>query len=101
MEDSRAETIEEHFDRCLELVELYRPYAFEKAKQLLGEEPLLSFLEGVCGKYDLDELAIEYDLDDRAMLTSYLSGLHDQTVGVIEWVLLVGAELMQNGVRDG
>lgn len=93
-----TETVEAYFDKCLDLVETYRPYTLHKAKKLMGDEPLLSYINATIGKFDLDELAIFYDLDDRMMLTSYLSGLYDMKVGVVEWILLTGIGLMQNGV---
>jgi hypothetical protein len=95
--EGRAKTIEEYFGRCLELVKMYKYSEFAKASELLGDIPLLSYLEATRGRFDLDELAIEFYLDDRITLTSYLSGLYEQSVGVVEWVLLTGAELMQNG----
>lgn len=97
----RSKSIEEHFTKCLDLVRIHNYAQFAKASELLDDMPLLSYMEAIKGRFDLDELAIEFDLDSRAIMTYYLSGLYKQSMGLVEWVLLTGAELMQNGVHDG
>jgi len=92
------ETIEEYYDNCLALISEKCPDKYAQAKKLLNETPILSYLARTAGIHDLYDLAIQFEFDDQEAMCSYLSGLCDEELGTIEWVLLKGTEL-KNGSK--